>query len=237
MEFVISKRRGNDPWVENYQSTYAKQWSETLLDSGKEYSFLVKARNDTVFSDASNIAKARTFIWTEVYKQPLTNNDGPLAGSCLVQRIDKMQLNVTGPVSKVRLSLQGGVNAAGTPLQIERVSVSYPDEGPQGNPNPDAYDSSVPVVVVGPMALPANGTAVWSPVFDFPYVKDKDLLVAFDIKAGNPTQTRKRTTSVGTSKAFSKQSTQEAAIANRLTGYVSQGNAIFLIDKIEMLMA
>lgn len=245
--FIVSFRGPDLVWNENYATVVEKSFSSKTLTEGLTYSYRVRATlgagND---SGPSNEVTTRTWRWETAYNKPLTNNDGAFPGDCLVQRIDKVLLTYSGTVKKVRLTLRGSANAASAALAIDRLSVSHPASPTPDNAQPQVWDSAASSLKQLPgTSLPGNGSPVVLAPLDFELDKTKDLIVAFDINASNTSQTRKVTAGVGTSTAYVRNNTVEAATPNRTPpGPLISGNAgwndrpgVFLVERIEALTA
>jgi hypothetical protein len=167
-------------------------------------------------------------------KSTLNTNQANRQGRCLVQKIPKGLLKNQG--TQVRLRVRG---SSANSLTIDRLYLSQPaiatdpwDSLAPGSPggltkvlNKDQGDS--------PLFLPAGALRVLGPV-NFSINPSADLIVAFDISptAGQGNLIRG---SLTTATAYQRTATQEAAIANRSTGYSTEQDVIYLIEAIEVI--
>jgi len=247
VKFIVSFRGPDLVWNENYATVTEKSFSSMNLTEGLTYSYRVRATlapgND---SGPSNEVTTRTWRWETAYSKPLATNDGVFAGDCLVQRIDKALLAYSGTGKKVRLTVRGSANPANAALAIDRLSISHPASPTPDNSQPQVWDSAASSLKQLPgTSLPGDGTPVVLAPIDFPLDKTQDLSVAFDINASNLSPTRKVTAGVGTSTAYIRNNTIEAAAPNRTPpGVLTSGNAgwndrpgVFLVERIEVLTA
>ncbi len=247
VKFIVSFLGPDGVWNENYATVTEKSLPSASLSPGVSYSYRVRATlgsgND---SGPSNTATTRTWKWEEFYNKPPTDNEGAFPGDCLVQRIDKALLTYSGDAMKVRLTLRGSANAANAALAIDRLSISHAASPSAANPAPQLWDSAAPVMLLPGSVppLPGNGTPVTLAPIDFAVDKTRDLIVAFDIKAGNASPTIRRTTDIGTSTAYTRNDAAEAASDNRTpvgalpagsTGGWATRAGVYLIERIEVL--
>lgn len=239
--FIVAMAGPDGAWNDHYGETAEKTFLSKGLAPGTVFSFRVRARAPyRGESGPSNVATARTWIWRTAYDAATASNDSAFAGDCLVQRIDRGILkHVTGAtVKRIRLALRGSVNQSGTPLSIAQITISHAAPGPlPGNPQPDAWDSEPPLTLLGPASLPGDGSLVQLQDVDFPLSPGKDLLVAVDISAANTNQTSRVTTAVGNSRCFVNSDAAEAEKADRSSTGWTERSGVYLVSRIEVLVA
>jgi hypothetical protein len=212
------------------------------VEEGTLYTYTVRAKATTSTGESpeSPAATARAWQHVMVYGGPdkaLTTNDAPLAGACLVQRIDRTTYQpVNGTLRRIALTLRG--SSAVSNLMFDQVSISHAAiPGVPDNPSPQAYDSdSNGMQRLGAQVLPGSGTPVTLAEVDFALDTGRDLIVAFDIASANANPTRGRP-GVGASQAFSRANTDEAGVPNRQPGYATRTPGVYFVERIDVLVS
>ena len=236
-QFRVGRQRADGSWDDAHgipAPATSMEFVDKFLDSGKTYNYRALAFASTNLSTPSapsNEKAATTWKWETAYDQPLTKPpavDGlTFSGDCLVQRIDKTLLKVSG--TKTRLTVR-----CATTLTITAAFISRP-VGATGTdrwqPAPDRKAVSGTLVVPPDVAFPLGEV-------DYALTNADDLLVAFDIASG---QGRRLNAGVGASIGFVKNGSagvpaQEAALSPRTTTNWNTNNGLFLIEKIEVLI-
>jgi hypothetical protein len=204
------------------------------LSGGTTFEYQVFAKLDgfedsqpqVVKSLPSLTASATTLAFTTAFTGTLTNDQPGNEGVCLVQRLNQSLLapNVTG--TQVGLVLRG--STAGS-LTLDNVFISK-----VGNTG-DRYDAEPTdlTLVASNVTIPPNTTRTVGPV-NYALDPNQDLLVAFDISS-TPNEGNARYATLLNGDAFQNLATAEAGVPNRTSGYIHSQNALFLIEKIEVL--
>jgi hypothetical protein len=164
--------------------------------------------------------------WKQAFAATLTTNPPERDGQTVVQRIAQPLEN--SGASKVRVTLRGSTTAT---LVLDRVTIS---EAAAGGGAKQWDSAAAPVTLTGPggavITIPAS-TAV---VVEGNYVLNaaKDQLIAFDINT--PAGAVRSGTRNGAT-AFARAAVHEAGVQIRSTGYGANNNAVFMVEKIEVL--
>jgi hypothetical protein len=239
--FIISFLGPEGSWNENYKTVTGQFTAEsTLLAEGVFYSFRVRAVIGGVETSKSNLALTRTLRWEVAYNNPLTTSSSTFEGDTLAQRIDRTLLVYNDDAREVRLTLRCTPENPPVPLVLTEVSLSHPaSPGDEPlNANPDPYDSKSPLEKFGQISLPGDGQPLQLPARKFPLDKARDLLVVFDVKAGNTTNTRRTTVNVGASTLYRRTAQpQQAGVGDRSAMTATPGNSVSFVEKIEVLTA
>jgi hypothetical protein len=235
--FKVGRQRADGTWDDTHGTpspSSAMEFTDTFLEPGKTFNYRVLAFFATspgTASAPSNEKAATTWKWEIAYEQALTNppaGDGPtFTGDCLVQRIDKTLLKLPG--TKTRLTVRSATTLTITSTFISRAV---------GTAGTDRWQPAADrKAVSGTDVVPAD-TPHRLPEVDYALTNAEDLLVAFDIASG---EGRRLNTGVGASIAFVKNGSagtpaQEAGISPRTTTGWGTSNALFLVEKIEVLI-
>ena len=204
------------------------------LSGGTTYEYQVFAKIDgfensqpqVVKSLASATRSATTLAFTAAFTGALTTDQPGNEGVCLVQRLNQSLLapNVTG--TQVGLVLRG--STAGS-LTLDNIFISK--VGNTGDPY-DAEPTDL-TLVASNVTIPPNTTRTVGPV-NYALDPNQDLLVAFDISS-TPNEGSLRFATLLNGDAFQNLATAEAGVPDRTSGYIASQNALFLIEKIEVL--
>jgi hypothetical protein len=237
VEFRVGRQRADGTWDDAHgipTPATSKQLDDKFLEPGKTYNYRVSAvftTSPSTLSAPSNEKAATTWRWEIAYDQPLTKPpaaDGlTFTGDCLVQRIDKTLLKVSG--TRTRLTLRCATTLTITTTFISRAVGTTGSDRWQPAPDRKAVSGAIVVPPDTPFTLGE---------VDYALTTAEDVLVAFDIASG---QGRRLNAGVGASIGFVKNGSagvpaQEAALSPRTTTNWNTNNGLFLIEKIEVLI-
>ncbi|MFY9684863.1 MAG: fibronectin type III domain-containing protein [Pseudolabrys sp.] len=204
------------------------------LSGGTTYEYQVFAKVDgfensqpeAVKSLASATRSATTLAFTAAFTGALATDQPGNEGVCLVQRLSQSLLvpNVTG--TQVGLVLRGSTTGS---LTLDNVFISK--VGNTGDPY-DAEPTDL-TLVASNVTIPPNTTRTVGPA-NYALDPTQDLLVAFDISS-TPNEGNVRFGTLLGGDAFQNLATAEAGVPDRTSGYIASQNALFLIEKIEVL--
>jgi hypothetical protein len=207
------------------------------LSGGTTYEYQVFARLDGVENSQSRVVKslasatrsATTLPFTAAFTAPpgtLTTDQPGNEGICLVQRLSQTLL--AGAGTQVLIVLRGSTTGS---LTLNNIFISQSDPAATADP----YDAAPDLTRVASNVTIAQNTAVTVGPVNYTFDPAQDLLVAFDI-SNTPNEGNLRFgTLLGGDTFFSSVATAEAGVRDRTSGYAAAGNALFLIEKIEVL--
>jgi len=223
--FEVRRKRSLDATFElvSPPAFTESEFTDTGLDEDTSYDFRVIA---IIGSEPTGPGEVTAVTFGKVFEATLPAEvAGPNRG--VVQRIEPARLARSG--SRVQLTLQ---RPSGGALIINRLSLSH--AAAAGDPYDSAGPPALLVDAADPLFIPADPAAgtLELPAIDFALDQTRPLLVAFDV--GGVGQVR-----LLTGVSFSEATTfaappgvQEAAIADRQTGYTAI-NSITLIQRID----
>ena len=204
------------------------------LSGGTTYEYQVLAKIDgfensqpqVVKSLASATRSATTLAFNATFTGALATDQPGNEGVCLIQRLSQSLLapNVTG--TQVGLVLRGSTTGS---LTLDNVFISK--VGNTGDPY-DAEPTDL-TLVASNVTIPPNTTRTVGPV-NYALDPTQDLLVAFDISS-TPNEGNLRFATLLNGDTFTRVATAEAGVPDRANNYLTAANALFLIEKIEVL--
>jgi hypothetical protein len=186
----------------------------------------VRADDPDSKSPESNVDLARPLAFQATFN---TDQQIPPADFCFVQRLSAARLHNSG--SNVRLTVQG---AASGNLLIHNIYVSR--VAPSGDPY-DALPAGNPggLTKIADAVTLTDGNAKALTYVPYAIDPSQDLLIAFDFTATATQANTRYDTSPGVA-LFFQPNAQEAAQADRSSGYVVQADPRnYLVTKIEVL--
>jgi hypothetical protein len=210
------------------------------LSGGTTYEYQVFAKLDgfensqpqVVKSLPSVTASATTLAFPAAFTAPpgTLNTDQPSIqgeGICLVQRLSPALLGGAGTQvrSQVRITLRGSNTGS---LTLDTVAISQ--VGNTGDP----YDAAGDLIVVATAVTIPQSTSVTLPPVNYALDPAQDLLIAVDISR-TADEGNLRFGALTGADTFARSATAEASVQNRGPNYITAGNNLFLIEKIEVL--
>jgi hypothetical protein len=164
--------------------------------------------------------------WKQAFAATLTTNPPERDGQCLVQRLAAPLEN--GGTTKVRVTLRGSTTAT---LILDKVTISEAAAGGGAK----AWDSAAaPVTLMAAgnpvITIPASTAVVVEGNYALNVAKDQ--LIAFDINS--PAGAVRSGTRNGAT-AYARAGVDEAGVQIRSTGYGTNNNTVFMVEKVEVM--
>jgi|GEM_PF-6437034 len=228
VHYEVRRKRSVDPTFEvvtpSSPDLTDKEFTDTGLEEGTSYDFQVVA----IKSDGDRSAPVEVTASTlgKVFEATMPD-EAPGPNRCVVQRIEPSRLARSG--SRVQLTLQ---RPSGGALLINRLSISH--AAATGDP----YDSDGPptmlVDIDEPLVIPADPASgpFELDAIDFELDHTRPLLVAFDTSAQAQVRLLAGVSLTEATAFASLTGLQEAALADRQTGYTAL-NIITLVQRID----